>query len=49
MSYFVQVLYKSDNFIVVDKHYDVKINSDDAADTITVATQLAHRYPELTD
>ncbi|XP_038065362.1 RNA pseudouridylate synthase domain-containing protein 1-like [Patiria miniata] len=45
----LDILYKSSNFIVVNKHYDVKINSDDSSDKITVATQLAHRFPELVD
>ncbi|XP_030840125.1 RNA pseudouridylate synthase domain-containing protein 1-like [Strongylocentrotus purpuratus] len=45
----IKILYKSENFVAVDKHYDVKINSDDPKDTITVATQLAHLHPELVD
>ena len=45
----VEVLYKSNNYIVVNKHYDVKINSNDPQDEITLATQLAHRFPELVD
>eukprot|EP00057_Strongylocentrotus_purpuratus_P027444 XP_011681918.1 PREDICTED: RNA pseudouridylate synthase domain-containing protein 1-like [Strongylocentrotus purpuratus] len=45
----MRILYKSENFVAVDKHYDVKINSDDPKDTITVATQLAHLHPELVD
>lgn len=45
----IQVLHKSENFLVVNKHYDVKINSDDPADAITIATQLAKRYPHLVE
>ena len=45
----VEILYKSANFIVVNKHYDVKINSNDSSDKITVATQLAYQFPELVD
>ncbi|XP_063961986.1 RNA pseudouridylate synthase domain-containing protein 1-like [Lytechinus pictus] len=45
----IKILYKSKNFVVVDKHYDVKINSNDPKDAITVATQLARLHPELVD
>ena len=45
----LKVIYKSPNFIVVDKDYDIKINSDDEEDTVTVATQLAHNFPEFVD
>ncbi|XP_071504849.1 RNA pseudouridylate synthase domain-containing protein 1-like [Diadema antillarum] len=45
----IKILYKSNNYIIVDKHYDVKINSDKAEDAVTVETQLAHLYPDLVD
>ncbi|XP_022092579.1 RNA pseudouridylate synthase domain-containing protein 1-like isoform X2 [Acanthaster planci] len=45
----VEIMYKSPNFIVVNKHYDVKINSNDSGDRVTVATQLAYRFPQLVD
>ena len=45
----LKTIYQSENFIVVDKNFDVKINSDDENDTVTVATQLAERFPELAD
>ena len=45
----INILYKSEHFIVVNKHADVKINSDAATDYVTVATQLKHLYPETAD
>ena len=45
----IDILYKSANFIVVNKREDVKINSDLALDYVTVATQLKHLYPETVD
>ena len=45
----LKTIYQSENFIVVDKNYDVKINSEDENDTVTVATQLAEGFPELAD
>ena len=43
------VLYHSEHFIAVNKRFDLKVNSDDAADAITVATLLAHQFPTLVD
>lgn len=43
------VLYRSDHFIVVDKRFDLKVNSDDPTDTVTVATLLRRQYPDLVD
>jgi len=45
----VTVLYKSDSFIVINKHFDLKINSDDPEDVVTVATLLCELYPALLD
>ncbi len=45
----VEVLYKSEHFIAVNKHTDVKINSDNPADRITVANQIAKMFPECVD
>ncbi|PIK47216.1 putative RNA pseudouridylate synthase domain-containing protein 1 [Apostichopus japonicus] len=43
------VIHKSSNFIVVNKHYDIKINSDDETDELTVANQLAKKFPDLVE
>lgn len=43
------VLYRSDHFIVVDKRFDLKVNSDDPMDSVTVATLLRRQYPDLVD
>ncbi|XP_071948975.1 RNA pseudouridylate synthase domain-containing protein 1-like [Antedon mediterranea] len=45
----LNILYKSDNYIVVNKHYDIKINSNDDEDRVTVAKQLGKMYPDLVD
>ena len=45
----LKVLYQSKNYIVVDKNFDLKINSDDDTDKVTVATQLAEKFPDLAD
>ena len=44
----VRILYKSEKFVVVNKHEDLKINSDLASDH-TVATQLEFVYPDTVD
>jgi hypothetical protein len=45
-----RILYKSDHFVVINKRFDLKVNSDDpAADPVTVATQLRALYPEAVD
>jgi hypothetical protein len=43
------LLYHSSNFFVINKHFDVKINSDDPEDTITIATLLHQSYPAFLD
>lgn len=43
------VLYKSDHFIVVDKRFDLKVNSNDPEDTVTVATLLSRQFPSIVD
>lgn len=43
------VLYKSDNYIIVNKHYDMKINANHPDDKITVETLLCRDYPHLRD
>lgn len=45
----VTVLSKSDDFVVINKRYDLKVNSDDPSDAITVATQLHLLYPDAFD
>jgi len=44
----VEVLYRSDNFVVVNKRYDLKVNSDDDSE-VTVASILRQLYPSLVD
>ena len=44
----VDVLYHSDNFIVVNKRYDLKVNSDDQSE-VTVASILRRLNPSLVD
>jgi len=44
----VDVLHQSDNFIVVNKRYDLKVNSDDDNE-VTVASTLLRLYPSLID
>lgn len=43
-----EVLYKSNNYIIVNKPFDVKINSQDSRD-YTVADNLKTAFPELHD
>lgn len=43
------VLYHSDDYIVVDKHWDIRIDSKMWYETNTVQAQLRHRFPQLAD
>ena len=45
----IEVLYKSEHFVVISKRADVKINSNDLLDLVTVETQLKNIYPECVD
>ena len=45
----LSVLYQSDDFIVVDKHWDVRIDSKMWYEKHTVQAQLRHRFPQLAD
>jgi len=45
----IGILYQSKDFLVVNKHYDVLINSNNAGDLVTVQTQLEHLYPQNVD
>lgn len=44
----VEVLYQSENFVVVDKRFDLKVNSDDEKE-VTVASILCRLYPDSVD
>ncbi|XP_049623944.1 RNA pseudouridylate synthase domain-containing protein 1 [Suncus etruscus] len=43
------VVYRSQDFLVVSKHWDVRIDSRAWRDTLTLQKQLRHRFPELAD
>lgn len=43
----IEIVHKSPHYIIVNKHYDVLINSNSDKDTITVQTQLRRLYPDL--
>jgi len=43
------VLHQSDDYIVVDKHWDIRIDSKMWYEKHTVQAQLGHRFPELSD
>ena len=45
----IAVLYKSKDFIIVNKHHDVKVYCCDHSDPVTVETQLCKLYPECVD
>nr|XP_006637329.1 PREDICTED: RNA pseudouridylate synthase domain-containing protein 1 [Lepisosteus oculatus] len=45
----LQVLYQSPDFIVVNKHWDIRIDSKMWYEKQTVQSQLRHRFPELAD
>ena len=43
------VEYRSRDFLVVNKHWDVRIDSKAWRETLTLQKQLRHRFPELAD
>ncbi|XP_068421681.1 RNA pseudouridylate synthase domain-containing protein 1 isoform X3 [Eschrichtius robustus] len=43
------VVYRSRDFLVVNKHWDVRIDSKAWWETLTLQKQLQHRFPELAD
>ncbi|TNN25333.1 RNA pseudouridylate synthase domain-containing protein 1 [Liparis tanakae] len=43
------VLHQSDDYIVVDKHWDIRIDSKMWYEKHTVQAQLGQRFPELSD
>ncbi|XP_041633742.1 RNA pseudouridylate synthase domain-containing protein 1 isoform X2 [Cheilinus undulatus] len=45
----LHVLYHSDDYIVVDKHWDIRIDSKMWYEKLTVQEQLRHHFPELAD
>ncbi|KAM3598497.1 uncharacterized protein V6R79_018779 [Siganus canaliculatus] len=45
----LRVLYQSDDYIVVDKHWDIRIDSKMWYEKHTVQAQLRHRFPKLAD
>uniref|UniRef100_A0A8C6WMT0 RNA pseudouridine synthase domain containing 1 n=1 Tax=Neogobius melanostomus TaxID=47308 RepID=A0A8C6WMT0_9GOBI len=45
----LKVLYQSDDYIVVDKHWDIRIDSKMWYETVTVQAQLRKHFPELAD
>lgn len=45
----LRVLYQSDDYIVVDKHWDIRIDSKMWYEKVTVQAQLRQHFPELAD
>lgn len=45
----LRVLYQSDDYIVVDKHWDIRIDSKMWYEKYTVQAQLRYRFPQLAD
>lgn len=45
----LRVLFQSDDYIVVDKHWDIRIDSKMWYEKNTVQAQLRHRFPHLAD
>ncbi|XP_068193341.1 RNA pseudouridylate synthase domain-containing protein 1 [Antennarius striatus] len=45
----LRVLYQSDDYIVVDKHWDIRIDSKMWYEKLTVQAQLRHHFPQLAD
>lgn len=43
------VLYQSDDYIVVDKHWDIRIDSKMWYEKLTVQAQLKYHFPQLAD
>ncbi|XP_073884559.1 RNA pseudouridylate synthase domain-containing protein 1 isoform X2 [Macaca fascicularis] len=45
----LSIVYRSRDFLVVNKHWDVRIDSKAWRETLTLQKQLRHRFPELAD
>lgn len=43
------ILYQSPDFLVVNKHWDMRIDSKTWRETLTLQKQLRHHFPELAD
>ena len=43
------VLYRSEDYLVVNKHWDIRIDSKFWAEERTVQKQLRHHFPQLAD
>ena len=43
------IVYRSEDFVVVNKRWDVRINSEDPRHTVTLSKQLAYKLPETAD
>ncbi|XP_004706178.2 RNA pseudouridylate synthase domain-containing protein 1 [Echinops telfairi] len=45
----LSIVYRSQDFLVVNKHWDVRIDSKTWRETVTLQKQLRYRFPELAD
>ncbi|KAM5227316.1 RNA pseudouridylate synthase domain-containing protein 1 [Ctenodactylus gundi] len=45
----LSVVYRSSDFLVVNKHWDLRIDCKSWRETLTLQKQLRHRFPELAD
>ncbi|KAI2576282.1 RNA pseudouridine synthase domain containing 1 [Homo sapiens] len=45
----LSIVYRSRDFLVVNKHWDVRIDSKAWRETLTLQKQLRYRFPELAD
>ncbi|XP_049760048.1 RNA pseudouridylate synthase domain-containing protein 1 isoform X3 [Elephas maximus indicus] len=45
----LSIVYQSRDFLVVNKHWDVRIDSKTWRETVTLQKQLRHHFPELAD
>lgn len=45
----LSIVYQSSDFLVVNKHWDLRIDSKTWRETLTLQKQLCHRFPELAD
>lgn len=45
----LRVLHHTDDYIVVDKHWDIRIDSKMWYEKLTVQAQLKHHFPQLAD
>ncbi|EDL22439.1 RNA pseudouridylate synthase domain containing 1, isoform CRA_a [Mus musculus] len=45
----LSIVYQSSDFLVVNKHWDLRIDSKTWRETLTLQKQLRHHFPELAD